>query len=375
MGKTVFIVWHGALFASYRKPFQRLQEKYGWDVHLLAPTVWRKCLPRKTRYEVDARETLTSHIHRPFFSFHGAFYFQPTFPFLFNRIKPDVLLVVEEPFSVMGWLASYWCQRHVPPVPMILYSYQNIHKKYPPPFRWFEAYVLQNTGQILVSDSHVGEVLVQKGYRNPWDVLALGVNLDRFTYKSPLVESNLFTVGYVGRLADEKGLDTLLWALEELDDSIRLHLVGDGPARFRLEKMAKELGVYERVAFRPPVPHEELAEVYHQFDALVLPSKTTSRWKEQFGRVLIEAMACGTPVIGSDSGAIPEVVGDAGLLFPENNPKLLADRISLLYHDTHLRRTLSLRGRVRVEHHYSAERVAQKLHQHLSRVVERAYCD
>ena len=369
--KKLFIIWHGALYPSYRKPFWLLQQKYGWDVHLLVPSSWNQCLPRKTSFSPDSAEPIHIYRHHPILNFHGALHFHPFFPHLFSQIKPDLVFVVEEPFSVMGWLATFWCRRSFPNVPVILYTYQNIYKKYPPPFCFMENYVLREVDRILTSDSQSGQVITRKGYDKQWDTMPLGVDLDHFNYRTPHSGSALFTVGYVGRLADEKGIDTLLWALEGLEDTIRLRIVGDGPARYRLELMARELGVHNRVAFLGPVANEELPAIYHEFDALVLPSKTTKWWKEQFGRVLAEAMACGLPVIGSDSGAIPEVIGDAGLIFPEDKPFQLANRISLLYHDSQLRNSLSLKGRVRAEQHFSAERVAKKLNEHFLEVVDR----
>ncbi|MDX9752937.1 MAG: glycosyltransferase [bacterium] len=371
----MLILWHGALYPSYRKPFWLLQTRWGWDVHLITAKRWTQCMPRKTTLQPAEAEPI--HVHTPaaVAAWHGALYCCPTFPFLFNRIKPDLVFAIEEPFSIMGWLATYWCARHVPPIPSILYSYQNIAKPYPQPFRGMETFVLENSCRILVSETGVGRVLERKGYEGMWDVLGLGVDLDRFKYRAPRKQIDFFTLGYVGRLANEKGIQTLLWALMDLPDYVRLHLAGDGPARHRLETMARELGVYHRVAFRGAIAHDDLPAFYHEIDALVLPSVTTPGWKEQFGRVLIEAMACGRPVIGSDSGAIPEVLGEEGLIFPEKNVEELAKKIAFLYDDFHLQQTLSLRGRVRVEQQYSAERCAQKLNDHFIEVLSSACRD
>lgn len=369
---VLLVIWHGALFPSYRKPFWILHERYAWDVHLLAVHHWSKALPRRTRFQSAEGEPIELHVHRAFLKFHGAFYFHPLFPYLFMKIQPDIVYIVEEPFSFTGWTTTYWCKRNVPNIPVILFSYQDIEKRYPPPFRWMERYVLDRCDRILTSNIQGGRVIERKGYTKLWDTLPSAVNLDAFPYKEPRPHDPLFTLGYVGRLADEKGLDTLLWALTSLSADVRLRLVGDGPARYRLELLAKELGVYERVAFLPPVPHEELSQIYHEFDALVLPSKTTPNWQEQFGRVLIESMACGTPVIGSDSGAIPDVIGDAGLIFPETNAHALADKIMLLQRDKRLQNNLSFKGRIRAEQQFSTERAAQKLNRHLSEVYHHA---
>ncbi len=371
MSKKVLIIWHGGLYPSYRKPFWILQKEYGWNVHLLAASSWKKALPRSTRFQQIENEPINLHIHYPLFKFHGATHVQLLLPWIYNNINPDILFVIEEPFSLMGWFSTYWSRRAVPNVPIILFSYQDIYKRYPPPFGWFEQYILRQANRILVSNTTVGKVLERKKYNKMWDVLPSAVNLDKFTYKEPRSNGEFFTLGYVGRLADEKGIDTLLWALEELNDSVRLRVAGEGPASHRLAVLAKELGVQEQVAFLKTIPHEDLPDFYHECDAIVLPSKTTKQWQEQFGRVLVEAMACGVPVIGSDCGAIPEVVDDAGLIFPENKSPKLAECIELLQQDERLRRDFSFQGRIRAEQLYSAERVAKKLDHHLSDVLSR----
>jgi glycosyltransferase involved in cell wall biosynthesis len=102
----------------------------------------------------------------------------------------------------------------------------------------------------------------------------------------------------------------------------------------------------------------EMPSFYNKLDAIVVPSRTRSNWKEQFGRVIIEAMACGVPVIGSDSAAIPEVVGDDGLIFPEGQVEALAACLQHLIDDSKLRRILGERGRTRVLRQYTQAQVA-----------------
>src|SRR5260221_14335510 len=95
------------------------------------------------------------------------------------------------------------------------------------------------------------------------------------------------------------------------------------------------------------MPPARLAAQFCQIDALVLRSLTTPVWKEQFGRVLTEAMACGVPVVGSSSGAIPEVIGEAGLIFPEGDAAALAGCLAKLQQPPALRLALAQRGLAR----------------------------
>ena len=168
-------------------------------------------------------------------------------------------------------------------------------------------------------------------------------------------QRRLMTIGYVGRLVAEKGMDLLIDAAAPLD--VQIVIVGDGPERSRMER---------RVAAWPPgkavftgaVAHHAVPDYLAALDALVLPSRSTTSWAEQFGHVLIEARAAGVPVAGSASAAIPEVVADAGLLFPEGDVEALRARLRSLLFDDALRERLIERGRTRVACHYTHEIIA-----------------
>ena len=120
-----------------------------------------------------------------------------------------------------------------------------------------------------------------------------------------------FVIGYAGGLLPEKGVDVLVRASAGLEQEWRLRFAGGGQED-ALRELARELGVADRVEFVGRLPSTQMPDFYRRLDVLALPSRTTPTWKEQFGRVLIEAMACGVPVVGSDSGEIPHVIGDAG---------------------------------------------------------------
>jgi len=133
---------------------------------------------------------------------------------------------------------------------------------------------------------------------------------------------------------------------------------GGGPEQERLERLARELKIADRVFFDAWIPSTQMPAYYGQLDALVLPSRSRPNWKEQFGRVLVEAMACETPVIGSTCGEIPNVIGDAGLVFEENDAAELRRHLLHLQQQPELRRELGRKGRQRVLEQYTQAQIA-----------------
>jgi len=170
-----------------------------------------------------------------------------------------------------------------------------------------------------------------------------------------------FVAGYVGRLVEMKGLMDMVEALRLCSPEVNLLFVGSGSYQADLEKRLAELNLSSRAKFLAPRTMEGLPEVMNAMDTLLLVSRTTATWKEQFGRVIIEAHACETPVIGSDSGAIPEVIGEGGIVVPEKNPAALAAAIARLQNDPALARSMGRTGRRQVLASYSWERVAEQM--------------
>ncbi|MEN6546104.1 MAG: glycosyltransferase family 4 protein, partial [Armatimonadia bacterium] len=127
-------------------------------------------------------------------------------------------------------------------------------------------------------------------------------------------------------------------------------------------------GVFQ---FTGSVAHNALADYLNVLDVLVLPSRTRRHWKEQFGRVLVEALACEVPLVGSDSGHIPELVKTTGggLVFHEGRADDLADKLGYLMDHPAEAREMASRGRQVVLRDYSYPRVAQTLYEALKGVV------
>ena len=126
-------------------------------------------------------------------------------------------------------------------------------------------------------------------------------------------------------------------------------VVGDGAERQHQKKNLKNTDCLSGCEFTGAVPYEQTPEYFQKLDVLVVPTSTTEKIREQFGRVIVEAMACQIPVIGSTCGAIPEVIGDAGLIFEENDSNALAKQLAEIIRDENLQKSLAIAGRERVE--------------------------
>jgi glycosyltransferase involved in cell wall biosynthesis len=177
----------------------------------------------------------------------------------------------------------------------------------------------------------------------------------------PWKDDGAFTIGFAGALTEQKGWKILLAALERLPNKFRLVIAGDGKQRGHLKAMLQQSSLNGRASYAGLLSHERLLATYPLFDVFVLPSITTAYSVEQFGAALAEAMASGVPVIGSNSGAIPEVIGEAGLIFPESDDQALARAILRMSEDEELRHRCVAWGRERYRNCYSCEAYARSL--------------
>jgi glycosyltransferase involved in cell wall biosynthesis len=241
----------------------------------------------------------------------------------------------------------------------LFFSWQNLQRNYPLPFSIGERWALNAVDYAIVGTDSAADIWRAKGYRGPLAVIPqFGVDPSVFFPAEKRVAGRGFMIGYAGRLVAEKGVDLLIRALAQLPGMWRLEVVGQGSERESLERLVRSLNLADRVSFTDQIPSTRMAAFYRELDVLVVPSRTKANWKEQFGRVITEAMACGVPVIGSDSGAIPGVIGDGGLIFPEDNAAALLDCLRRLMQDEVLRCQLAENGRARVLKNYTHAQVA-----------------
>ncbi|MEX1158888.1 MAG: glycosyltransferase, partial [Thermomicrobiales bacterium] len=274
-----------------------------------------------------------------------------------RRFKPDLVHIDEEPYNLVCAQATRLARRAK--ARTIFFTWQNLDRRYPPPFSLFERYSYSRASAALAGNEDARRVLRRKGFEQPIEVIPqFGVDPEIFSPRQRPPASSAFTIGYYGRLVPEKGIDTLIEAVAHLPSTARTVIVGSGESLASLRELAQRLGVVERVEFRGPIPAETIPDFLAELDVVVVPSRTRPNWKEQFGRVIIEAMACQTPVIGSDSGEIQRVIGNPDLVFPEGDSRALAARIQSLIDDPERTRQLGLAGRQRVLGHYTQAQVA-----------------
>lgn len=260
----------------------------------------------------------------------------------------------------------------------VFFTWWNLPYELKFPVSLLEGYNLRNTHGVVVGNQDGAEILRQRGYNGAMKVMPqLGVDESRFTPQPQPelaaklgIEPNDFVVGFVGRFVEEKGLLTLLSALSRLHDRPwKWLLLGRGPLQSVLMETAAEKGIKDRLILVESVPHDEVPRYINLMSTLVLPSETTYKfktltaagWKEQFGHVLIEAMACGVPAIGSDSGEIPHVIGEAGLVFPEGDAQALQNCLAQLMKDGEKRQQLAELGYQRAMTHYTNKALAKQL--------------
>ncbi len=295
-------------------------------------------------------------------AFNGQFHlhFYPTLGGLIREFRPDIVHIDEEPYNLATYLANRQARRYG--AKTLWFSWQNLLRRYPPPFNWIEQYNLRHIDYAIAGSATAAEVWRRKGYAGPLAVIPqFGVDPDIFLpLEHDAAPDHVPHIAYAGRLVPEKGLDLLLEALAGLEGPWRATIQGNGPDEARLRALAERYDLMARVTFRPPVPSVDMPAFYQTLDALVLPSRTQENWTEQFGRVLVEAMACGVPVVGSAAGEIPHVIGDAGIVFPENDVAALRVALTRLIHDPALRQDLGTRGRASVLAQFTQQHVAQQ---------------
>lgn len=326
----------------------------GWDVHLIVPAHWRheyadgpfaaKFLPRLAPQARGVRVLLDGQPQRHFYLTRPATQL--------DRVRPDIVFLEQEPFAIVTgqWLRALTRRG----IPFVLQQDENLDRRLPGIARVIQHRSLRHAAAVAARSPRAAELVCRSQPSLAAPVVPHSImdwgrdHVDRPGRGAP----QRLTVGFAGRLIEPKGIHDLLAATEQMQHPVELVLFGSGP----LEADCRAADSPQRpVSVVNGMSHDAMHEAYAQIDVLVLPSRTTSTWAEQFGRVLVEAMSCGRPVVGSDSGEIPWVIGTTGggRVFREGDVDHLRHTLDELAGDRALRHTLGARGRDAVRETFS----------------------
>jgi glycosyltransferase involved in cell wall biosynthesis len=377
----VLIVDHTAGIAPFRRKFAALASRSGIDLTVLAPARWVENYRevRAVPSEENGFRLLTGRVIWPGYENRG-FFVSGLGPAL-RAARPELIHLWEEPFSFIALQAQAQAALRSSRAPILFSTSDDLSRGFRYPYRPSSLYArierltLSRAAGATYMNRRVHDLLREKGFGKPLEQITHGLDLADYpcslAERAAVSEAQPLTIGYIGRLTWQKGVDILLRALARCGPgrTMTLDVVGDGPERERLRSLASELGLGDRVRFRPPVPHADVPRVLRGFDVLVLPSRTIPTSQEHFGRVLIEGMAAGCVVIGTDSGAIPEVIDEAGIVVPEENPGALSEALERLRSRATLAGELRERGRERVKALYTWSAITVRLAAFYERIL------
>lgn len=361
----ILVMGHTYIVKVNQRKLYELAKIPGVKLCLVIPQIWYDPLFKsKLKAEINENVPFTIHPLETVFGGIEGRYFYRGLGKLLKGIKPDIIQVEQGANALSYFQTLIFKNLHAPQAKALFFTWVNTPYENGPFFTQIEKFNLKNSDAAICGNAGAEKILRDKGFAKPIKVIPqLGVDTELFKKMEVTdLKKNLslrnFVIGYVGRLVKRKGLLTLIQALGEIKGDWQLLLVGRGELKNEIVRLSEDLNLREKIVFVDSVHHSEVPKYISCMDVLVLPS--LKEQCEQFGHILIEAMACEVPVIGSTSGEIPNVVGDAGLTFKEGDVNDLREKILLLMNNERLRRELAQKGRQRVLEKYTNKKIAEE---------------
>ncbi len=364
---SVVRVYHAGRDASHRARERALQAAQV-DVTLVVPASWPE-RGGETNVSAESFPIVELPVSRPGDVNRHAYRNLEKLRRLIRELRPDVLDVHEEPFSTA---ARQWLAAAPPELRVVMYTAQNVDKRYPPPFSLYERRAYCRLAALYPCSRQAASVARGKGFAGLIDVIPLGYDPQLFHEGEQSLDDDELVLALIGRLVPEKGVRDAVHVLARVNAvrPARLVLAGSGPEEGPARELAEELGIADRVELESWRAANELAELYRRAHLVLVPSRATATWVEQFGRVIVEAQAAGAVVAGYASGSIPEVAGDAAVLADAGATAQLADRVVALLDDPAEYRRLRERG-FAISRTRTWARVAERQAELYRRVVQR----
>ncbi len=369
----ILFVSHAYAIGVNQGKLNAIAEIEGIEVGLLVPNNWQaKEWNRPIPVERPYKKIRIYAAPVQFTGRGGAHFFNPWQIWqVLSDFKPDLVQVEEEVFSLCAFEMAILTRLRNKP--LIVFGWENIDRQLPYLRRLTCQFVLNTASAIIPGNFDGAKIMRSWGYTGTLEVMPqLGVDTNLFAPQLPsadeakLIEANEreFKIGFLGRLVPEKGVDLILAAVRQLQNkgyNCRVVICGSGSSETELRQKAKKLQIAELITWRGAVRHEEAPIELSKFDVLVLPSRSIDSWKEQFGHVLIEAMAMGIPVIGSTCGEIPNVIQCNDLIFQEEDILGLTKILERMIRDLNWKQKMARHSINMVQKHYSHQRIAERL--------------
>jgi glycosyltransferase involved in cell wall biosynthesis len=271
--------------------------------------------------------------------------------------KPDLLHIEEEPWTQPAALGLRLARRIG--VPGVLATAESLPRSYSIGQRLRRERSLRHAAGLIGANNLALALAIKRRPTAP------NLSLPQFGVTPPAVAPREphtgLAIGFIGRLVPERGLDLLFRACVGLAGKWTLTVVGTGPSQEELEGLAQRLGIAARISWLGALPRQAVDEIWPRLDCLVLPSRTTERWVMTAGRAAIHAMAHGVAVVGTNSGALPEIVGGGGRIVPEEDVPALTAALQELLADKAQCERLGAAGRRRIMEEFSDAAIAGKM--------------
>lgn len=354
---------------TYRKKLEDLAQFEDLEIGLVCPLAWGS-----QSFEGDIHPKVRTYRLPIAFNGKNHFHFYYGLEAAIKDFRPDLLNIEEEHYSLVTFQAMRIAKALG--VKPMFYTWQNIHKQYLWPFSAMERFNLNHAVAAVGGNQESLAILRDKGFNGKmFHIPQMGVDLSSF--KNTFIDEqekrrrrrdlgldpHAFWLSYFGRIVPEKGICLAIEALARISPEhphVNLLIVGEGPNLTQLQNLAKNLNVSDRIKWISQIPSTDVYQWLSAMDTLVLPSLTTPRWKEQFGRILVEAMASTVVTVGSNSGEIPHVIGSNGLIFSEGQIEALAGAIKKLIQSPTYWHELAQTGHKKVSENYSDFAIAKK---------------
>ena len=355
----ILYIGHSYNIELGRQKIEILKKEFNINAYIIAPKTWKHLLIDKS----EVKKKIETNIYYLPVRKPGSNkkYTYKNLLAKLTSIQPDIIHIAEEPRSRVTFqtifLAKYFLKKKPK---IVIFTWENIYKRFKRIYNLFEKFSIKNSDAIICGNNEAKLIMKRKNARCSLFVLPhIGVDLNDYTCKK--IRSRKIRIGYLGRLVQEKGILLLIKAFARLPvENKHLLITGNGPLLEKIKITIQELELNKYVRLKKGVPHDKVPLLFKELDILVLPSCGQEGWKEQFGHVLISAMASKTCIIGSSSGAIPEVIGKCGLIFKEKDTDDLYKKLLKLINNKKLIKLYAQKGFQRVTKYYTNKVLAKK---------------